>query len=80
MNGLLTLSGNDELAIVGPEDPKKLPQGEHVIVSTKEPLVGRFANVTYNGVALSDSVGKVKYKSNAVIFRVPIRGLTITVR
>lgn len=80
VNGLLTLSGSDELAIVGPEDPKKLPQGEHVIVSTKEPLADVFTSVTYNGVALVDSVGKVKYESNAVIFRVSTRGLTITVR
>lgn len=80
VNGLFTLSGSDELAIVGPEDPKKLPSGEHVIVSTKEPLAGEFTSVTYNGVALSDSVGKVKYESNAVIFRVSTRGLTITVR
>ena len=80
VNGLLTLSESAELAIVGPEDPKKLPQGEHVIVSTKEPLAGEFTSVTYNGVALVDSVGKVKYESNAVIFRVSTRGLTITVR
>ena len=80
VNGLFTMSGSDELAIVGPEDPKKLPQGEHVIVSTKEPLADVFTSVTYNGVALVDSVGKVKYESNAVIFRVSTRGLTITVR
>ena len=80
VNGLFTLSGSDELAIVGPEDPKKLPSGEHVIVSTKEAMNAPFASVTYNGNPLTISVGRVKHLSNSVIFRVPTRGLTITVR
>lgn len=80
VNGLFTLSGSDELAIVGPEDPKKLPSGEHVVVSTKEAMNAPFASVTYNGNPLTISVGRVKHLSNSVIFRVPTRGLTISVR
>ena len=65
---------------MGPEDPKKLPSGEHVIVSTKEAMNAPFASVTYNGKPLTISVGRVKHLSNSVIFRVPTRGLTVTVR
>ena len=80
VNGLLTLSGSDELAIVGPEDPKKLPSGEHVIVSTKEAMNAPFASVTYNGEPLTSSFGRIKHLSNSIVFRVPTRGLTISVR
>lgn len=80
VNGLFTLSGNDELAIVGPENPDMLPCGDHVIVSAKEPLNDLFASVTYNGAPLTDSVGRVRQLSNTVIFSVPSRGFMFIVR
>jgi len=80
VNGLFTLSGNDELAITGPENPRKLPSGNHVIVTTKEAMNAPFATATYNGNPLVPSVGRVKHASNAIVFHVPTRGLTVLVR
>ena len=65
---------------MGPEDPKKLPSGEHVIVSTKEAMNAPFASVTYNRKPLTSSFGRIKHLSNSIVFKVPTRGLKISVR
>ncbi len=80
VNGLLTLCDPCELALFGPEDPTKLPEGEHVIVSTTKPMPRAFTSVTYNGWPLLRSVGRVTQTDNAVTFVVPKRGFRIFVR
>ena len=46
VNGMFTLSGNDELAIVGPADPRQILPGTYEIVKTKEPMTADFASAS----------------------------------
>ena len=80
VNGMFTLSGNDELAIVGPADPRQILPGTYEIVKTKEPMNEYFASVTYNGGALPSNLKVRKVSSTLIILRAAPKGLAIVLR
>ena len=80
VNGLLTLSGSDELAIVGPEDPRQILPGTYEIVKTREPMNEDFASVTYNGGALPSNLKVRKVSSTLITLRAAPKGLSVFVR
>ena len=80
VNGTFTLSGNDELAIVGPADPRQILPGTYEIVKTREPMNEYFASVTYNGGALPSNLKVRKVSSTLITLRVAPKGLSVFVR
>ena len=80
VNGMFTLSGNDELAIVGPADPRQILPGTYEIVKTREPMNEYFASVTYNGGALPSNLKVRKVSSTLITLRVAPKGLSVFVR
>ena len=80
VNGTFTLSGNDELAIVGPADPRQILPGTYEIVKTKEPMNEYFASVTYNGGALPSNLKVRKVSSTLITLRAAPKGLSIVLR
>lgn len=80
VNGTFTLSGNDELAIVGPADPRQILPGTYEIVKTKEPMTADFASVTYNGGALPSNLKVRKVSSTLITLRAAPKGLAVVVR
>lgn len=80
VNGTFTLSGNDELAIVGPADPRQILPGTYEIVKTKEPMTADFASVTYNGGALPSNLKVRKVSSTLITLRAAPKGLSIVLR
>ena len=80
VNGMFTLSGNDELAIVGPADPRQILPGTYEIVKTKEPMTADFASVAYNGGALPTNLKVRKVSNTLITLRVAPKGLTVVVR
>ncbi|MBR2941238.1 MAG: hypothetical protein IKC14_08030 [Kiritimatiellae bacterium] len=80
VNGTFTLSGNDTLSIVGPEDVHKIPAGDYAIVTTTEAMNRPFATVLYNGSPVAGSGLKVRQEANRIVLRVPRTGMTVIVR
>lgn len=80
VNGMFTLSGNDTLSIVGPEDVHKIPAGDYAIVTTTEAMNRPFATVLYNGSPVAGSGLKVRQEANRIVLRVPRTGMTVIVR
>ena len=80
VNGMFTLSRNDELAIVGPEDPRQILPGTYEIVKTREPMNEDFASVTYNGGALPSNLKVRKVSSTLITLRAAPKGLSVFVR
>ena len=80
VNGLFTLSGNDELAIVGPADPRKILPGTYEIVKTREPMTKDFASITYNGGALPTNLKVRKVSDTLITLRAAPKGLAVVVR
>lgn len=80
VNGTFTLSGNDELAIVGPADPRQILPGTYEIVKAKEPMNEDFASVTYNGGALPSNLKVRKVSSTLITLRAAPKGLSVVLR
>ena len=80
VNGLLTLSGDTTLEIVGPENSLLLQPGTYEIVKTKEPMNEDFASVTYNGGALPSNLKVRKVSSTLITLRAAPKGLSIVLR
>ena len=80
VNGTFTLSGNDELAIVGPAHPRQILPGTYEIVKTREPMNEDFASVTYNGGALPSNLKVRKVSSTLITLCAAPKGLTIVLR
>lgn len=79
VNGTFTLSGNDVLAIEGPEDLYELTPGTYELVRTSQPMNLPFASVTYNGGALPSKL-KVRATDTLITLRVSPKGFSIIVR
>ena len=80
VNGLLTLSGDTTLEIVGPENSLLLQPGTYEIVKTKEPMTAEFASVAYNGGALPTNLKVRKVSNTLITLRVAPKGMFIVVR
>lgn len=78
VNGAFTLSGNDELQIVGPTDSFGLTPGVYEIVKTSEPMEKTFETITYNGDVLPKNL-KVTSTDTQITLRVSSKGMVILI-
>ena len=78
VNGAFTLSGNDELQIVGPTDSFGLTPGVYEIVKTTEPMETAFKTITYNGDVLPKNL-KVTSTDTQITLRVSPKGMVIII-